>query len=437
MASNDGYKPMVKGSNHILGGDSENTEVVIESDDLDTTEIMRAKFSRGIEILEIGSVGVERESIYGAAILLPQMARTLGWPTEFTMRALRVYVYLFVSICMVATLLSFLSKEEIIMDDFSGQPYLCDFGVGLGVEPGPGGVGPGGTNITAPRLYGFNSWHDRQFVAESLRAVFPDAGDKIDELVDPGEYGVESQVCRLLCVFVFMLSSVQELHLVMDMLLLLYHIPNKNEDWIELENAEFDSETHTWLEHFKIKVAGMSVFWKVMTMVTVWVPKMTLFMLTLSSGTTFLMEAESINDMIINATALSFVLNLDELMLSALQSPYLQHVLQSCEPYPLFAQEEKLTKGEALVKYEQTQQNKWYKRIKGLIPAKLLLVVFMAVTFIMTYYVRYCKWNGSRWISQDMKSQHSLHYSWLNALLPSLFPTQTEGPAWWKMRIHR
>ena len=43
--------------------------------------------------------------------------------------------------------------EENVLDNFSGQPFLCDFGVGVTAsEYGPGGVGPDGTSVIAPRL---------------------------------------------------------------------------------------------------------------------------------------------------------------------------------------------------------------------------------------------------------------------------------------------
>merc|ERR1719506_2605612 len=61
-----------------------------------------------------------------------------------------------------------------------------------------------------------------------------------------------------------------------------------------------------------------------------------MFFLTLSSGTTFLMESEGIDDVIVNSTALGFLLSIDELILSAIQSPSLDFFLHNCAEYPLY-----------------------------------------------------------------------------------------------------
>ncbi len=53
----------------------------------------------------------------------------------------------------------FIAKEENVLDAFAGQMYLCDFGKNMN------GLGPGGTNITAPRLYSWDQWAVRNYVA--------------------------------------------------------------------------------------------------------------------------------------------------------------------------------------------------------------------------------------------------------------------------------
>merc|ERR1719262_389051 len=45
---------------------------------------------------------------------------------------------------------------------------------------------------------------------DALMAIFPDMKDKIDSNLDPGEYGIESYYCRLLCIFVFVLQIADE-----------------------------------------------------------------------------------------------------------------------------------------------------------------------------------------------------------------------------------
>jgi hypothetical protein len=105
-----------------------------------------------MERLDKSKFGIEFGSIYGAALLLPQVARSLGWPLDMTLRAIRMYVYLAIAVTIQVYLLCLLSKEEFVMDSFAGQMWLCDFGVGrVAGKEGPGGIGPGGTAITPAR----------------------------------------------------------------------------------------------------------------------------------------------------------------------------------------------------------------------------------------------------------------------------------------------
>lgn len=46
-----------------------------------------------------------------------------------------------------------------------------------------------GTSYSMPRLYSFPIWSTRVFVRDSLKAVFPEMAERIDQKVDPGERG--------------------------------------------------------------------------------------------------------------------------------------------------------------------------------------------------------------------------------------------------------
>ena len=61
-------------------------------------------------------VKIETGSVYGAAILLPQLARTLGWPRELVVLAFQSWVYLFLCIIVHGWLLMFIAKEENVME---------------------------------------------------------------------------------------------------------------------------------------------------------------------------------------------------------------------------------------------------------------------------------------------------------------------------------
>merc|ERR1719375_2832835 len=99
-------------------------------------------------------------------------------------------------------------KEQNVMERFSGQMNLCDFGAHIEQcheeHAASGCIGPAGTRYTASRLYSWPQWSARKFVQESLKSLFPDKVHDIEEKVDIGEYGLEDYWCRTASVFVFM-----------------------------------------------------------------------------------------------------------------------------------------------------------------------------------------------------------------------------------------
>merc|ERR1719183_1177225 len=150
-----------------------------------------------------------------------------------TILAVRAWMFLLINVFLQAYLLKMIAKEEYVMDMFGGQMYLCDFGAFLENCPGPGCRGPGGTEITGPRLYSWDAIVNRNFVKDSLKAVFPDKIQAIDEKVDVGEYGLESYYCRCICCFIFMMSCMGEFVITGKMAQLLWTIPTKAEPWLQ------------------------------------------------------------------------------------------------------------------------------------------------------------------------------------------------------------
>merc|ERR1711879_592903 len=166
---------------------------------------------------------------------MPQVARTARWPRFLSSLVFQAYLFLLVNVIVQSTLLYMIAKEELVMDLFAGQMYLCDFGAWLSRCPGhPSCTGPAGSQITPPRMYSYAMWSTRTYARDSLKALFPDRVDEIHAKIDPGEYGVESYWCRWLCCFIFMMSVMSELFLNVEMLKLVWFVPSRNEPWIEL-----------------------------------------------------------------------------------------------------------------------------------------------------------------------------------------------------------
>jgi len=324
----------------------------------------------------------------------------------------------------------FMSKSENVIDKFSGQMFLCDFGKNVAVHEGPGSIGPGGTNMSAPRMYAFNDWVTRNFVRDSLEKIFPDRKRSVHEVADPGEYGVESYWCRLLCCFVFMLSITQELDHLVNMAQLLWNVPAKNENWLSLNTHGWAADADQWLDHVTIKVAGMSVWWKLWNCLVVLFPKAFVFFLTANTGTTFLMESAGIDDMIINSVALGFLLTIDDLMTSAIQSASVKHILEKCEGYELYDAKEgqSLSEDEIIEKYSKPVDYRGFKIIGLIIPKKLAVVTLLTATFVGKYYVQHCDRHEGRWVSKPMHLPITNSWSLLNTVFPRILETNNLEP---------
>ncbi|CAJ1426912.1 unnamed protein product [Effrenium voratum] len=316
-----------------------------------------AKLVGAMKFMELGKAAIEPNSVYGAAILMPQLARTARWHRSFLPHVTSSFFYLFLCMFVHASMLVYIGKELHVMNLFAGQMYLCDFGAELAGctldDSSESCVGPYGTTVTAPRLYSWSQLATRTFVRDSLVGVFPDQEESIRKVADPGEYGIESYYCRLLCCLVYVISIIQdsrarglagtrgwecgsrrvrdvwqwrgrkELDNIFNMMKLLYYIPTEDEPWFTLGQEDEDPASETmekWLSQVEVKVAGMPRTWKIVNVLLVLVPKMMLWEMTASTGINFLMETGGIDDIIVNSVALGFMLQLDEVLTDAMMS---------------------------------------------------------------------------------------------------------------------
>jgi len=400
-----------------------------------------AKLVGALVYMDMGRVNVEPSSVYGAAILMPQVARTAGWPRSMARPVLQSYFYLYVCMLIHGALLCYIRKEQAVMDLFAGQMYLCDFGANLNactVDPNAEGcTGPAGTSATAPRLYGWSAWQTRSFVAASLKALFPDKADDIRSNVDPGEYGVESYNCRLLCCLVFVISIGQEAHNIMQMARLLYYVPSTDEPWYELGEEEEDEAQESmekWLGQVTVQVAGMSRLWKIVNVMLVLVPKFLLWEMTASTGVDFLMETAGIDDLIVNSVALGFLLTLDEMLTESMMSHQVNHLLAECNALRLYSNVdvEAHTDEEVLSKLQALEPG-LAKLIWGLIPKSFLLAVGLTAFCVYRYYFLHCQLVDGQWVSKEMYLPKTLTMSVASAVLPSIFPLDAASEPYWSM----
>lgn len=407
-----------------------------------------ARTTIGVTMREEGTCKVE-ESVYGAAIVMPQLARTVGWDKTMTIFALQSWTFLLLNVFLQAYLLRMLAKEEVVMDAFGGQMFLCDFGADLELCPGPGCRGPGGTDITGPRLYSWNAIVGRNFVKDSLKAIFPDKLREIEELVDVGEYGLESYWCRTMCAFIFMVSCMGELCIIFKMIELIWKVPTKAEPWIHPRPREPGCGPLLGsLDEVRVTIAGIPMPWKILNLVIVVGPKFMLWKLTAETGITILMETAGIDDLITNSVGLTFILGLDELIGSSLMRDETLQFVRACEDFDLFDQRTScvgdmslLSEDEMMAKYQESQKSLrgvGFWDMVNLLPMKLLMAVAGTGIFVAEYYLRHCNVNADdndRMVSRSMYPPKSLHFSWLNAFLPNLFPIERGEEPYWEMPV--
>lgn len=378
-----------------------------------------------------GTLYLESSSAYGAAILIPQLARTAGWPWFLTSEVLRSWLFLFLNIGIQFCLLRLIGKEESVMDLYSGQMYLCDFADGV--------RGPLGTEITPARTYPFDQWITRLFVKDSLKAIFPHEADRIETLVDPGEYALESFSARWVCCFIFMLATMTELLMIINMLRLLLSVPSAAQPWVERKPPEAEEHPLTWLDGVRIKIAGIPPGWKVVYLLLVWVPKVLIWKLTCQIGIDFLMETSCIEDIIVNSVAMAFILNIDEMICGTLMTDPAKSMLARCEEYPLYNIHEEASHSEEdiIAKYYDKQCIRQMRcaDVFSSIPWKFIGCSALTALFCWDYYMRHCDTTKDGvLVSKPIYTPEDTDFNFLTLLMPNTFPPERSDQLAWHFR---
>jgi len=394
-----------------------------------------AKLIGGLHYVNSSRVCIERGSVYGAVILIPQLARTLKYPRLLTASSVKVFGFLLLCLCVHAGLLTLLSREEVVIDAFAGQPYLCNFGLYCSDEMSC--TGPGGTVVTPDRLYSYDEWTTRNFVKQSIKAIFPDRAEDIDRVVDPGEYGAETFFGRLLCCFIFITALDPELDLALNLARLLRHCPTNDDPWLALkeDNSAGPHSRQWWLEHVTVMVGGMPMRWKIFNYIFILFPRMTLYTLTCTIGVNFLMETAVVDDVIINACALGFLLSLDNMILESFTNAEVKFLMEKCEDLPL---EHIMEEDETvhMFHFEEKIGTYWYSMVSSLMPWKLLRVVALTSICVLRYYHAHCTQDAgnSSWhlVSKTLYTPVDDKYSFWNTF-SVLFPLELNPKPRWEM----
>jgi len=391
-----------------------------------------------------GSCELETASVYVAAIALPQIARSTEWSGTMTALALRAYFFLLVNIGLQAFTLAMIGTEQLLMYPFSGQMHLCDFGAALPQcgtnSTAPNCLGPGGTTLSYPRLYSYDIWSTRKFASDALSQLFPERADEIKAAMDPGEYGIENYWCRAACIFIFMMAVVDDLRGTINLARLLWIVPTKAQTWISYEPPDWASKEdaksiHSWseLDFVKFHVSGMPLGWKVLNFLVIWMPKFLLWLALAATGFHYLMETADIVDMVVNAMALTFVLDIDEMVFARLTTSVTQHIMAQLEDMPLYdlSEEDDETDNEVLERFEREEKGfgRW-RKLSLIFPKRLATILCLQVIFMWLYYFRNCRLDRhGGMVSKNMYTPKALSNNMLG-LMFGVEPEAEPKPFW-------
>lgn len=398
-----------------------------------------------MKIEKLGYIGVPADSCYGAAVAIPQVARSSGWTTTYTGLSIRVYMFMVVTFFLQLFLLAMIRVETHTMEGFAGQMHLCDFGKNIQNCPdAPNCHGPGGTSYTYPRLYDYDSWATRTFVRDSLMSLFPEKANEIFEKADPGEYGLENYYCRLVCVFIFMMSVVDDLKSCVSLALLLQKSPTADEMWIHYEvpdwgDKDYAKKVRNWgeLDLVKFKVAGMPLFWKLVNFFFVLLPKFFIWVTLCNCGFHFLMETSTIVDVIVNSVALKFILDLDGMILDHLATAATRYIIHNLESIELFDRHEHENESEEEAKerfFREEREVSGFNLYNLLFPKRLALIISLTLAFVFLYYFHYCiRLDDGSFVSKPMRMRGPHSTPSISELIFGVSAPEEDSVEFWSM----
>jgi len=184
----------------------------------------------------------------------------------------------------------------------------------------------------------------------------------------------------------------------------------------------------------------MDIKWKVLNFIFVLMPKVLIWAGMLLAGTIFLMETQGIDNIVVNSTALGFVLCIDELFFELLTSDTCKKILQRIEAFPLFdlQYEEDMEDDAVLVRHmEKTMACSCFASVKAwsnMLPINLVLASGLWIGVMAYYYGTRCQLTEDGiWVSRSMYLPKGVGLTLFQAMLPTLFRPQTEDEPYWTM----
>jgi len=360
-----------------------------------------------------GELTLEADSVYGSVIAIPQIARSMHWNSAATALVFRNLMMLALNYFLQGSAIMYIGEESQIMDVLAGKMHLCDFAKDLEECPhGDHCMGPGGDKFTASSLYSFDIWSVRSYMRDTVKAAL--SGTKYEKAIpdvltnfNSGEYGLENYWCRILACFLFMMNEVQDLFKTMQLISLLWLVPNTGQSWIQIIDAE-DTKADP-VKHSKFVIAGIPIGWKIFYLIFVVIPKMFLLWSVCWMGMRFLMETAGIIDLVLGAMTMDFILQLDELLYESLGSAATKHIMEELNGYVY----DETDNEDQLSNERSGGANAKWGVVKLTVPRRLLFTLFALAIFVYRYYSVNCDYRDGMWVSQPMYLPLSSEYDFI------------------------
>lgn len=321
------------------------------------------KIERVLEDAVSGSAShmLPRDSLYGSAIVLPQVARNLEWDME--------YVGL-VGSALLCMILVFILQGFFVHEVFrlveqkdlecGKDPVKCE----------EEGFKQGGMSI-------FGQSRHRWYLCEPQAA-----GDAATHFL------------RKICVLVFTIQMFKDARQTYEMAMLMLAIPSKAGQWLVVLT---ETEEHIIKladgtkrlvakedSHMEWQIDGMLPRWKIFNFVFLILPKALIWIALLVFGSFWLLNTWIRSELILNAVALVFVLDLDEAVFAAISTADTQQYMDKLQPWnPL----SKTTKRNDLSKLSN-QILRFFKICFNVIAFPIALV--LAAVLQVVYYNVHC-----------------------------------------------
>lgn len=280
---------------------------------LDVTSVTRRSFV------------LPRDSLYGSAMVLPQVTRSLDCHSFYVGKCIvhwiGLYFIMFMQIALVVQVHSLLQWQDTECDQ-----NRCDC------------LRKGFIPLQVDQLDGV-TW--RNLTNLNIGQTFSISGKKWFLCRAAG--GDDYHILRKLCVMAFVIALFKDLRQSAEMARFLYSVPTEAGHWMVVVNSLEDSLHVRANGHKQIvrrkspgmmwQVAPLEWHWKLTYFICLLIPKTIIFFCVYWMGSVWLMSEVERSELILNAVALVFVLDLDELLFAAIATSDVQQYMDNLQPW--------------------------------------------------------------------------------------------------------